>query len=359
MATSKGAERLRIHVITRWQARLFLSRLVKVLVAVVVIFSLATGTWRLIKAGRQLSLGVPGYSAWLPLPLLEGILSEGLPTLALRAASSPQDNSSEALAAAVQVLASPLVVFPGSAESTRLLTTEEEYVLPQPLPEESVPPAPSEMELPSAGNPLVAIYNTHNAESYQPSEGQAKFPGKNGGVSQVAAVLAETLSKDYGVPVVRSTTIHDYPDFTRSYANSEKTLKRMLAENPSVLVALDIHRNAGLPAPPVVEINNQKVAQVLIIVGSNARLEHPNWRQNEAFAQRVAKKMDEFYPGLCLGVRVQEGRYNQHLLPRALLFEIGSDNNTLEEAERSARLVARVLAAVIEELRRENPAQSG
>ncbi|WP_406677949.1 stage II sporulation protein P [Moorella sp. ACPs] len=349
---------MRIHVITRWQARLILSRLVKISLACMVIFSLATGAWRLLQSNRQLSLAVPAYPAWLPLPLLEGVLNAGLPTLALRAASSPQDNSSGALAAAVQVLASPLVVFPGSSGTTRLLT-EEEYVLPQPLPEESVPPAPAEMEPPGAGNPLVAIYNTHNAESYQPSEGQAKFPGKNGGVSQVAAVLAETLSKDYGVPVVRSTTIHDYPDFTRSYANSEKTLKRMLAENPSVLVALDIHRNAGLPAPPVVEINNQKVAQVLIIVGSNARLEHPNWRQNEAFAQRVAKKMDEFYPGLCLGVRVQEGRYNQHLLPRALLLEIGSDNNTLEEAERSARLVARVLATVVEELRRENPAQSG
>ncbi|QGP92485.1 Stage II sporulation protein P (SpoIIP) [Neomoorella glycerini] len=358
MATSKGAESLRIHVITRWQARIFLSRLVKVFVAVAVILSLATGTWRLIKAGRQLSPGV-SYSAWLPLPLLEGILSEGLPTLALRAASSPQDSSSKNLAAAARVLASPLVVFPGSAGVTPLLTTEEEYELPPPLPGESAPPAPAEREIASADNPLVAIYNTHNAESYQPSEGQAKFPGKNGGVSQVAAVLAETLSKDYGIPVVRSTTIHDYPDFTRSYANSEKTLKRMLAENPSVLVALDIHRNAGLPAPPVVEIAHQKVAQVLIIVGSNARLEHPNWRQNEAFAHQLAKKMDELYPGLCLGVRVQEGRYNQHLLPRALLLEVGSDNNTLEEAERSARLIARVLAGVIEDLRRENPAQSG
>ncbi|MDN5345440.1 MAG: stage sporulation protein [Clostridia bacterium] len=358
MASSEGAEGLRIHVITRWQARALIVCLAKVLFTLMVAFSLLAGTWRLVKATQALPFSLPSYSAWLPLPFLEGILSEGLPTLALRAASSPPEDSGAALAAAVQVLASPLVVFPGGTGVTRLLTTEEEYELPQPPPEESPPPAPAEGEIPSAKNPLVAIYNTHNAESYQPSEGQAKFPGKNGGVSQVAAVLADTLSKDYGIPVVRSTTIHDYPDFPRAYANSEKTLKRMLAENPSVLVALDIHRDAGLPAPPVAEIENQKVAQVLIIVGSDARLEHPHWRQNEAFGRRLAQKMDDVYPGLCLGVRVQEGRYNQHLLPRALLLEIGSDNNSLEEAERSARLVARVLAVVIEEIRQENPAQA-
>ncbi|WP_258360279.1 stage II sporulation protein P [Moorella sulfitireducens (nom. illeg.)] len=349
---------MRIHLITRWQARLILSRLVKIILACLIIISLLAGTRHVLKQGTLLSLALPPYHGELPLPLLERVLEAGLPAIALNAAGNQQDDTGRALAAAVQVLASPLVVLPGSYGTTRLLT-EEEYVLPQPLPVESVPPAPLEIEPPDATQPLVAIYNTHNAESYQASEGQAKFPGKNGGVSQVAAVLAETLSKDYGVPVVRSTTIHDYPDFALSYANSEKTLERMLAENPSVLVVLDIHRNAGLPAPPVVEIENQKVAQVLIIVGSDARLEHPGWRQNEAFARRLAGKMDAFYPGLSLGVRVQEGRYNQHLHPRALLLEIGSDNNTLEEAERSARLVARVLAALIDELRRENPAQSG
>lgn len=354
---------MRIQVITRRRARIFISRLAGILLAAAFFFSLVNGAWRLAQAGR-LPPVLPDLSSWLPQPLLEGILHKGLPTRYLDITSSPaRGDSGKALASAIKVLASPLVALPGSAGMPHLLTTEEEFELPQPppgesLPEESMPPAPIEMAAPTARNPLVAIYNTHNAESYQPSQGQAKIPGKNGGISQVAEVLASTLSKDYGIPVVRSTTIHDYPDFTTSYANSEKTLKRILAENPSVLVALDIHRNAGLPAPPVVEIDNQKVAQVLIIVGSNARLEHPNWRRNEAFARRLAKKMDELYPGLCLGVRVQEGRYNQHLHPRALLLEIGSDNNTLEEAEGAARLVARVLAAIIDDLRRENPVKA-
>ncbi|MGI9860776.1 stage II sporulation protein P [Moorella naiadis] len=345
---------MRIQVITRWQARALGAFLSRILLAGLMIIGLAAGSWQLIRAGRQV---LAGSSAWLPTPLLEGMLREGLPSLALQGGEPLQKTPGAAISTALQVLASPLVVLPGQDGAPSLLTTEEEYVLPEPPVDESPPPPPAEMESPSAKNPLVAIYNTHNAESYQPSEGSAKFPGKNGGVSQVAATLADTLSKEYGIPVVRSTTIHDYPDFTRSYANSEKTLKRMLAANPSVLVALDIHRDAGIPEPPVTEIDNQKVARVLIIVGSDARLEHPNWRQNEAFARQLAKKMDELYPGLCLGVRVQEGRYNQHLLPRALLLEFGSDNNTLGEAERSARLVARVVAEVIKDIRKENPAR--
>ncbi|WP_338834211.1 hypothetical protein MHLNE_05850 [Moorella humiferrea] len=348
---------MRIHVVTRWHARALFSRMIKIFITLLLFLSLTGGTWHLFnkERGRRADDFNSGASLF-PLPLLESVLKEGLPPLLLDDEDN-DDRAAGALAAAVQVLASPLVVAPEKL-TAQPLTGEEEPV-PQPLPGESLPPPPEEIIPPADGHPLVAIYNTHNAESYQPSEGQAKFPGKNGGVSQVAAILAETLSKDYGIPVVRSTTIHDYPDFTRAYTNSEKTLKKMLAENPSVLVALDIHRNAGLPAPPVAEIQNQRVAQVLIIVGSSARLEHPNWRQNEAFARRLAQKMDELYPGLCLGVRVQEGRYNQHLHPRALLLEMGSDNNTLEEAERAARLVARVLAVIIEELRRENPAQTG
>jgi len=94
-------------------------------------------------------------------------------------------------------------------------------------------------------------------------------------------------------------------------------------------MALDIHRDAGLPTAPVVEIQSQRAAQILIIVGSDARLPHPHWRQNEAFARHLAQKMNALYPGLCRGVRVQEGRYNQHLLPRALLLEVGTEKKHL------------------------------
>lgn len=271
-----------------------------------------------------------------------------MPTLILKAANPSSHDGAHIWPSALQALN------PGLA---RLLTTEEEeYPLPEGQ-ESPPPPPPLDLNRVQEGSqhPLVALYNTHNAEAYAPSDGVEKMPGKNGSIARVAASLAESLNQDYGIPVVRSDTIHDYPDFTLAYANSEKTVRRLLAEYPSIQIVLDIHRDAGLKEPPVAYINNQEVAQILIIVGSNARLEHPNWRQNEAFARRLAAKMDELYPGLCRGVRVQQGRYNQHLHPRALLLEIGSSNNTLDQAERAARLLARVISEVLRNMRQENP----
>ncbi|MDK2820911.1 MAG: stage sporulation protein [Clostridia bacterium] len=345
---------MRIHIISHWQFRNIGINLIKTILTVLVIVSLTAFGFRFIRTTQI----IPNCSSFLPLAIFEGFLSEGLPTLSLQVINSPKKNSQQALTNAVQVLASPLVNFPGASGINQLITAEENYELPQPLIVESRPPTlpkNNKNKIVTDKNPLIAIYNTHNAECYKPSEGSSKVPGKNGGVSKVAKTLADTLYKDYGIAVVHSTTIHDYPDFTKSYTNSKETLKHILAENPSVIVALDIHRDAGLPKPPVVEINNQKVAQVLIVVGSNARLEHPNWRQNEEFAHKLAKKMEELYPGLCRGVRVLKGRYNQHLLPKALLLEFGSDNNTLEEAKNSARLMAHVLAVVVKDLIKEDP----
>lgn len=108
--------------------------------------------------------------------------------------------------------------------------TVEEQFSPPPTGESPPPDIPEEFIKNSPDQPLVAIYNTHNSESYEPSQSKAKLPGQNGEVNRVAQVLAETLEQQYGIPVVRSTAIHDYPDFSLSYLNSEKTLKKLLEQ---------------------------------------------------------------------------------------------------------------------------------
>lgn len=192
----------------------------------------------------------------------------------------------------------------------------------------------------------VFVYTTHNAESYVPDYGVAKVQGKPGGVTKVAAVLVAALEAE-GIKAVLSPTIHDYPDFSRSYANSAVTVKKALAEYPSLRLIVDVHRDAGRSQPDVALIGGQRVAQILLVVGTDRRLPHPNWRENLAFARKVEAKMVELYPGLSRGVRLEDGRYNQHLHPRAILVEIGNHLNTLAEAEAAARLLARVLKEVI------------
>ncbi|MDW7675757.1 MAG: stage II sporulation protein P, partial [Bacillota bacterium] len=198
------------------------------------------------------------------------------------------------------------------------------------------------------GEPLVAIYNSHNGETYTPDAGTPRIDGINGGVVQVAEMLAKTLEEEYSIPTVRSEKIHDYPSYALSYANSLKTVEEILKQHPSVEIVIDVHRDY-LPthAQTTATINGQDVARILFIVGNDARQTHPNWRQNLAFVNSIEKKMEEMYPSLSRGVRQQDGRYNQHLHPKAILVEMGSAENSLAEAERSAEMLAVVIKEML------------
>jgi stage II sporulation protein P len=199
-------------------------------------------------------------------------------------------------------------------------------------------------------NPLVAIYNTHNAESFIPTDGTAKIEGKNAGVAKVAKTLAETLEKEYGIKTVISDTIHDYPRWEESYINSAKTVRNLINKYPSLEIIIDVHRDAGLPKKMVTTLsNNKKSATIMLVVGSDKRLPHPNWKENWEFAKKIGGKMDELYPGLLKEVRVQTGRYNQNLHKRAILAEVGSSKNSLEEAQEAAKAFAVVINEIIKE----------
>lgn len=206
-----------------------------------------------------------------------------------------------------------------------------------------------ENEFPSVqlnGEPVFLIYTTHNAETYKPSDGVSKVEGKNGGVAKVSKTLAQALESQHSLKTVYSDAIHDYPDFTKSYLNSLRTVQQVLKKHPSIQVVLDIHRDAGLKSrkDTLVKIGNKNCAKILIIVGT----EHPNYKKNLAFAEKLAAQADKMYPGLIKSIRLaQDRRYNQNLHQKALLLEFGSDLNSQEDANNSAVLMADVLAALI------------
>jgi stage II sporulation protein P len=206
----------------------------------------------------------------------------------------------------------------------------------------------------SNGEPLVAIYNSHNGETFTPDDGVPRIDGINGGVVKVAEMLAKALEEKHGIPTVRSEKIHDYPSYALSYANSLKTAEEILKKHPSVEIVIDVHRDyQPTRAQTTAAINGRQSAKILFIVGNDARQTHPRWRQNLAFVTSLEKKMNEIYPGLSRGVRQQDGRYNQHLHPRAILVEMGSAENSLAEAIRSAEMLADVLARMLSEIQQQ------
>jgi len=196
------------------------------------------------------------------------------------------------------------------------------------------------------GKTLVCIYNTHTGETYSLNDGADRVDGR-GGVVAVAAAVEKTLEDKYGIKVARSDRIHD-ADYSASYVESEKTARELLAANPETKVLLDIHRDSEKDRKHcTVEVNGQKAAAILLVVGSDARGSFPGWEQNYDFAVELSGKINEMYPGLCLGVRVKDGRYNQFLHPQAVLVEVGTTNNFTEEALRSAEYLADALAGLL------------
>ena len=200
--------------------------------------------------------------------------------------------------------------------------------------------------------PKVAVIHTHSSEAYGPTSGADYCWGKPDGVIKVGAALVEELSGKLGVSTVHSSAIHDYPSWTKSYSAAYDTMKSLIKSYPTVDAVLDIHRDS-LPASKsnlkAATCDGEKVARVLFVVTDDTSgLAHPNWRRNYEFALKLSAQLESMYPGVTRGVAIHKhARFNQHLHDRAIIVEIGGTGNTIEEADRAARLVARALARVI------------
>lgn len=203
----------------------------------------------------------------------------------------------------------------------------------------------------SSDIPLIALYNTHSSETFELTDGLAHLKWKAGGVTIVAAEIKKAIEEKYGIAVTFNQTIHD-KSFNRSYIESEKTVKELLNANRDLEMVFDIHRDGALTREQsLTEINGQKVAKILIVVGTDARAEHPDWKENLQLARQISAKLDSMYPGLSRGIAIKQGRYNQQYSTRALLVEIGSAKNTTDEAVLAGRMFADVIVAVLNDLR--------
>lgn len=197
--------------------------------------------------------------------------------------------------------------------------------------------------------PLVAIYHTHSSESYLPNTGRERTQGTPGGVISVGEELAKNLWEVYGIPVVHNRTIHDYPTWRLSYVNAAETAENLVKSYPKLRMVIDLHRDAARSGEKLSNYtmfsDGQNVARVTMIVGSDKLgLPHPLWRENLRFAREFHDIMEELYPGLSRGVRLREdGRWNQHVHPHAVIFEVGEVHNSEEEAKAAAERLARVI----------------
>lgn len=163
------------------------------------------------------------------------------------------------------------------------------------------------------------------------------------------------IFEEKGLTVIHDCTLYDYPKYSGAYGRSCAGAEAWLAQYPSIQVVLDIHRDAligenGTVYKAVTDVNGEKTAQVLMIVGTDENAEHPHWTDNLALAIRIQQELDARWPTLARPVTMRSSRFNQQLTHGSLLVEVGSHGNTLQEALRGARLFADAAGDVLRTL---------
>ena len=203
--------------------------------------------------------------------------------------------------------------------------------------------------------PEVLIVHTHTTECYNGNEmtGESeRTTNEKYNMCRIGSIVSETLNS-HGIKTVHDKTIHDYPSYQGAYTRALKTIEKNLKEYPSIKVVLDIHRDAyvyadGSKLRVSTQIDEEDVAQVMLVLGTDSMgLEHINWKSNLTLAAKIQSSAQKMYPNIMRPLNLRRERFNMHMTKGSLLLEIGSNGNSLPEAEKAAVNIANVIAGVL------------
>ena len=189
--------------------------------------------------------------------------------------------------------------------------------------------------------PTVLIVHSHGSESYENTENYKESTAYRTldtkyNMISIGAELKRILEAG-GISVLHDTTMHDQPSYSASYSQSRKSIKTYLEEHPSICLVLDLHRDAaenssGKQVKFTATRNGVTAAQLMLVVGTDVRLNHPDWPENMSLAVKLHAQLEKNAPGICRAISFRSQRYNQDLSTGALIVEVGSAGNTRQEA---------------------------
>lgn len=203
-----------------------------------------------------------------------------------------------------------------------------------------------------ASTPQILIYHTHSQEGYKDS-----IPGDAAtSVVGVGDYLTKLLTERYGFSVIHHKGEYDVGDRDHAYSKAAPALEQVLAENPSIEVVIDLHRDGVREDTRLVtEINGIEMAQVMFFNGLSRTtklgdidyLYNPYIADNLAISFQMQLKAAEYYPDFTRRIYLKGYRYNMHYCPKSLLIEVGAQTNTVQEAMNAMIPLADILNKVL------------
>jgi len=200
--------------------------------------------------------------------------------------------------------------------------------------------------------PRVLIYHSHTTEAYRtsnPSTSKTNFDtDEKRNVCAVGDVIKSELEKKYGISVIHDKTLHNVQDYDESYKKSGVTLDKYLKAYGGFDIIIDLHRDGFAASNTRVsktKINGEDVAKFMFVVTDK----NPHYQKQKKLIDSIIKISNKLYPALMEDRAITFnhygiGFYNQNRSDNAMLIEVGSNNNTIDEVKNTGKYLARIFA---------------
>ena len=207
-------------------------------------------------------------------------------------------------------------------------------------------------------NPAASVETSapHSQETFADS-----VPGDTStSILGIGEYLSQLLNETYGIETMHHQGVYDLIDGkldrSMAYQLAEPEIAKILEENPSIEVVIDLHRDGVAEGTHLVtDINGKPTAQIMFFNGlSRSRangeigyLANPYIEDNLAFSLQMQIAATQKYPGFTRHIYLRAYRYNMHLAPKTLLIEAGAQTNTVEEMRNAMEVLADTLDSVL------------
>ena len=207
----------------------------------------------------------------------------------------------------------------------------------------------------STGGSKILIYHTHSQETFADSDNDPSTS-----IVGIGRYLTEILNNKYKIPTMHHEGVYDLIngklDRSEAYEFAKPEVEQILAENPSIEVVIDLHRDGVADTTHLVtEINGKPTAQIMFfnglsrtrVNGDLAGMANPYLQDNLAFSLQMKIAAETKYPGFARRNYLRGYKYNMDLMPRMLLIEAGAQTNTVEEMRNAMEVLADTLDSVL------------
>ena len=200
---------------------------------------------------------------------------------------------------------------------------------------------------------IVYIYNTFQTDKYKSNYFHSYSISSY--VTQASFMLKEYLaSYNIGSVVEEERVAKVLKEknivYSNTYAASRILMEEACKNYPDLEIFLDLQISDYAREETTAQVDGKNYAKILFVVGTD----NGTYLENQEFATQLNQILESINPLLSRGISLRggvgyQGVYNQDFSSKGLLIQVGGINNTIDEVNRTMKILAQVIAIYKEE----------